>query len=135
MGVIPIGRLAGKGVHGVVPVGEAGLFQSPLLGAALNEVLEQGDRVAENILRAFRSQDKGIVSPQIHIPPAKIINDRLQLLLVQPLLDGTLSSFDRLVHFLEEVGPSCSYRLFGTQLRWADAPTLIKAAAKYRLMM
>ena len=135
MGVIPIGRLVGRMIPGIVPVGEAALLQSPLLGAALNEVLEQGDRISESILSAFRNQYRGIVSLRMQVPLTKIINDRLQLLLVRPLLYVTLNSFERLVRFLEEVGPSCSYRLFGTQLRWSDAPVISKAAMKYFLKM
>lgn len=133
MGLIPIGRMSNRKTPGIVPVGEAGLLQSPLLGAALNEILEQGDRITKSILDAFNTQNKAIISLQVEMPVAKVINDRLQLHLVRPLLDGTLHSFERFVEFLREVGPERSYRLFGTQLRWADAPLIGRAAAKYWL--
>ena len=133
MGLIPIGRMSGKRIPGIVPVGEAGLLQSPLLGAALNEVLEQGDRITKCIVNAFRTQRKEIISLQLEMPLAKVVNDRLQLLLVRPLLDGTLKSFEKFVEFLKEVGPERSYRLFGTQIHWTDAPLVGKAAVRYWL--
>jgi len=133
MGLIPIGRIKRRGMPGVLPVGEAGMLQSPLLGAALNEVLEQADRIINCIMYGFRNQSSGIIHPHLGLPLTKTLNDRLQLALVKPLLDGTLSSFERLVEFLKAVGPSRVYRLFGTELELRDMPTIAWALAHYLL--
>lgn len=130
MGVIPIGRAAPRTMPGILPVGEAGLLQSPLLGAAFNEVLEYGDLIAEGVLTAFSKCDQGLVLPQVRFPIAKVVNDRIQLMLARRLLDGTLGSFERLVRFVKEIGPLAAYRLFCTQLDWSDVPALLKAAPK-----
>jgi flavin-dependent dehydrogenase len=133
MGVIPIGRAASRKLPGILPIGEAGMLQSPLLGAAFNEILEYGDLIADAILTAFRKNNQGLVIPHVRFPIIKAVNDRIQLILVRRLLDGTLDSFERLVWFMKEVGPKCAYRLFCTQLDWADGPSLLKAASKLLL--
>jgi flavin-dependent dehydrogenase len=128
MGVIPIGRAKRKALPGILPIGEAGMLQSPLLGAAFNEILEYGDVVAEAILTAFDKHKYGLIIPQIRFPMAKTINDRIQLVLAQRLLDGTLKTFECLVSFMKEIGPECAYRLFCTELNWYDVPLLLKAS-------
>lgn len=130
MGVIPIGSAAPRKVPGILPVGEAGMLQSPLLGAAFNEILEYGDLITEAVLTAFSKHRRGIVTPQVRFSILKAINDRIQLMLVRHLLDGTLDSFERLVRFMGELGPTCAYQLFCTQLNWSDVPSLLKAAPR-----
>jgi flavin-dependent dehydrogenase len=129
MGVIPIGRsIKRRTIPGILPVGEAGMMQSPLLGAAFNEVLEYGDLIEEAVINAFSKSAQGIALPHVRFPIIKTINDRIQLMLAQHLLDGTLDTFEALVRFMKELGPACAYRLFCTQLNWADVPSAIKAA-------
>ena len=130
MGVIPIGRPILRRLPGILPVGEAGMLQSPLLGAAFNEVLEYADLIAQAVLSAFGRHNNGIVQPRVKYPMVKNINDRIQLALARGLLDGSLESFDRLAWFIKELGPTCAYRLFATQLGWSDVPLLIKALPK-----
>lgn len=131
LGVVPIGRSVHRAIPGILPVGEAGMLQSPLLGAAFNEVLVHADRIVNTVVDAFERQQQGTVSPRITYPIAKVLNDSLQGLLVRPLLDGELASFERVVQFIKDLGPERAYRLFGTQLEWRDAPAVLKASARY----
>jgi flavin-dependent dehydrogenase len=130
MGVIPIGQPLLKTLPGILPVGEAGMLQSPLLGAAFNEVLEYANLIAQSVLSAFSRQNEGIVQARVKFPIVKVVNDYVQLALVRSLLDGSLASFDRLTSFIKGLGPIGAYRLFATQLGWPDAPSLLKAAPK-----
>jgi hypothetical protein len=131
MGVIPIGRASSKIVPGILTAGEAGMLQSPLLGGALNEILENGQRIADYVISAFRNSRHGILRPKIHLPMQKLLNDKAQLLLVRPVLDGTLSSFERLVMFMKRLGPERAYRLLCTQLELRDTPAVLIAAMRF----
>jgi flavin-dependent dehydrogenase len=133
MGVIPIGRASKKVVSGILPVGEAAMLQSPLLGAALNEILDHADQITSDIVSEFEKHDEGIVFPRIRPSMVKTANDRIQLMLVRPLLDGTLASFERLVEFLRRLGPQPAYRLLCSGLELSDAQIVIRATAKFLL--
>jgi flavin-dependent dehydrogenase len=128
MGVIPIGSGCGRAPRGILPVGEAGMLQSPLLGAAFNEILEYGDHIVDKVRDAFRAGRDGIVHPRVTFPAIKAVNDRVQLLLARRLLEGTLASFERLVQFMKILGPVRSYRMFCTKLGWVDLPFVMSAA-------
>lgn len=130
MGIIPIGQASQRMPAGILPVGEAGMLQSPLLGAAFNEILEYADLIEDAVAVAFRRYRRGLAIPRVSLPIFKSLNDRIQLMLARRLVDGTLGSFERLVRFTKELGPSGAYRLFCTQLGWSDIPGLLKAAPK-----
>jgi flavin-dependent dehydrogenase len=130
MGVIPIGRAAARTIRGILPVGEAGMLQSPLLGTAFNEILEYADLIAEAVIIAFSKHPQGLAIPQVRLPMFKTVNDRIQLMLARQLVGGTLGSFERLVQFTKELGPAGAYRLFCTQLGWSDLPSLVRAAPR-----
>jgi flavin-dependent dehydrogenase len=128
MGIIPIGRPARRSLRGILPVGEAGMLQSPLLGAALNEMLEYGDRIVAAVMAEFARTSEGLVSPRLTFPRIKAVNDAVQLMLVRRLLDGSLTSFERLTRFMDALGPARSYRLLCTNLTWADLAFVVAAA-------
>jgi hypothetical protein len=126
MGVIPIGRSTRKILPGILSIGEAGLLQSPLLAAAFNDLLDHADLIANTILTEFSRHPEGIIFPRVRFPVRKIFNDRIQLMLARHLLNGGLASFERLVHFMKELGPQRAYRLFCTQLGWRDIPFVLR---------
>src|SRR5207244_2286021 len=102
---------------GLLSFGEAGMIQSPLLGAAFNEVLDHASSVGTAIDEAFQKARSGIVRVKVEYPLTKAWNDRLQLMLARKLTDGSLDDFESLVRFLDRLGPERAYHLFCTMLR------------------
>jgi hypothetical protein len=122
-GAIPIGQSTRRVIPGLLSCGEAAMIQSPLLGAAFNEVLDDTDNMANAINEAFRDTASGIVTVRVKHSITKRLNDRLQLMLARKLTDGSLEDFEALVRFLDRIGPERAYDLFCTNLSGAGLIT------------
>ena len=132
MGGIPIGRLRRKSLPGIFPFGEARLIQSPLIGGAFNETLEEAQHACQEIERALDRGD-GLADVRFPVTNRKRFNDVLQRPLVRNLFKGTLEEYHRIVRLLEELGPHASYRLFCSALTPPDLPRVTLAFARSRL--
>lgn len=128
-GAIPIGQSTRRVIPGLLSCGEAAMIQSPLLGAAFNEVLDHTDPIANAVDGAFRRTTSGIVSVTVKYPIAKRLNDTLQAMLARKLTDGSLEDFERLVRFLDKLGPKRAYELFCTNLNVAGIITAVRLAS------
>jgi flavin-dependent dehydrogenase len=131
MGVVPIGRAISRDRPGILSIGEAGMFQSPLLGGAFNEILETASMITTQVKDAFKYCSAGVAQMRLRLPLRKCLNDQAQLLLVRKILDGSLDSFEALVRFIRDLGPSAAYRLLCTELNWSDLSALVRAAGKF----
>jgi len=120
MGAIPIGAIRKQHLAGIVPVGEAGLVQPPLLGSAFNEVLEYCEDVCAHITRVLW-KTAGVPSrPSYVYPLLKRAQDRLQLTLIRALLDGNVEAFDRFVRSMAKLPSKTVYDLCFSELSWAQ---------------
>lgn len=120
MGAIPIGRMTRRCLPGILPIGEAGLVQPPLLGSAFNEVLEYGHDVCAHV-SALLASTNGIPSePRYEYPLVKRVQDRLQLRMIRSLLSGNVESFDRIVRILGKLPSETIYDLCSNDLNWTQ---------------
>jgi flavin-dependent dehydrogenase len=122
-GAIPIGQGTRRIIPGLLSCGEAAMIQSPLLGAAFNEVLDHTDGMAEAIDEAFVQMPSGIVTVPNKRSYKKRLNDLLQLSLARKLTDGSLEDFEEMVRYLDKIGPNKAYDLFCTDLSGAGLIT------------
>jgi hypothetical protein len=120
MGAIPIGR--GRGLHlpGIVPMGEAGLVQPPLLGSAFNEVLEYCREVCSHVSRVLADEGGVPKKPSYQYPLRKRVQDRLQLQLMRILLEGNVAAFDRLVRIMSKLPSETVYNFCSNELSWRE---------------
>ena len=120
MGAIPIGRARRRHLAGIVPMGEAGLVQPPLLGSAFNEVLEYCQQVCSHVSRVL-DETRGIpTKPGYQYPLLKRVQDRLQLRLMRALLDGNIAAFDRLVRIMSKLPSEVVYNFCSNELSWRE---------------
>lgn len=133
LGVIPIGQRSKRALPGLMSVGEAGMVQAPLLGTAFNEVLDTTEEVVGAIQGAFAKKGSGVVSPRARFSRQKRLNDLVQLRLAHFLLHSGLEGFERLVRFLECLGPQTAYNLFASRLAGPDWVSVVRAAILARL--
>jgi flavin-dependent dehydrogenase len=123
MGAIPIGAIGKQHLAGIVPVGEAGLVQPPLLGSAFNEVLEYCEDVCAHIARVLM-RTAGVPSrPSYAYPLLKRVQDRLQLNLICALLNGNVEAFDRFVRSMAKLPSETIYNLCFSELTWGQIAT------------
>jgi len=127
-GAIPIGASERRHVPGLLSCGESAMIQSPLLGAAFNEMLDHTTLIANGVNEAFHTTTKGLVNVLVKYPLTKRVNDCLQLMLAKRLTDGSLEDFESLVRFLDRLGPRRAYDLFCTSLRGGHMLTALRLA-------
>lgn len=120
MGAIPIGSVRRRPLAGIVPVGEAGLVQPPLLGSAFNEVLEYCREVCSHMSRLLVDTSGIPARPEYPYPLLKRVQDRLQLRLMRALLDGNIAAFDRLVRIMSRLPPETVYNFCSNELSWRE---------------
>lgn len=126
-GAIPIGSIRRQQLTGVVPVGEAGLVQPPLLGSAFNEVLEYCQEVSSYISRVLQGTGGVPKRPSYKYPLLKRVQDKLQLHLIRTLLDGNVEAFDRLVRLMSKLPSKTVYDFCSNELTWSQMlKTVIK---------
>ena len=129
MGAIPIGSIRRHHLAGIVPVGEAGLVQPPLLGSAFNEVLEYCEEVCAHITRVLGRSAGVPTRPNFTYPLLKRAQDRLQLSLIRILLDGNVEAFDRFVHAMAKLPSETIYNLCFGKLTWGQVAATVRAMA------
>jgi flavin-dependent dehydrogenase len=128
MGAIPIGSIRKQHLAGIVPLGEAGLVQPPLLGSAFNEVLEYCEDVCAHVTQVLRRTAGVPSTPSYTYPLLKRIQDRLQLRLIRALLDGNVEVFDQFVRAMAKLPPATIYDLCFSELTWRQiAATAIRS--------
>jgi hypothetical protein len=120
MGAIPIGRARRRHLAGIVPMGEAGLVQPPLLGSAFNEVLEYCQEVCSHVSRVLGDVSGVPPKPSYQYPLLKRVQDRLQLQLMRALLDGDIAVFDRLVRIMSKLPSKTVYNFCSNELSWRE---------------
>lgn len=126
-GLIPIGKPRNSQRRpGFISFGEAALLQSPLLGAAFNEVLDWVESFSGTIAASLDSE--GTPTPYWKPPWSKRVNDKIQLLMASKLIDCSLDDFDFLVQQLQRLGSTGAYRLLATRLLATDLLALAPAA-------
>ena len=127
MGAIPIGRIRRHHLAGVVPVGEAGLVQPPLLGSAFNEVLEYCQDVCAHVTTILANTSGVPTKPSYRYPLLKRVQDRLQLKLMRTLLAGNVEVFDRFIRTVAKLPAETVYDLCSNELTWKQiAQTVVK---------
>ena len=119
MGAIAIGRLRDRQLAGVIPVGEAGLVQPPLLGTAFNEVLEHCSAVCEHITHVLRYTQGVPHAPSYKYPLLKRVQDGIQLMMMRALLNGNVEAFDRQVRLMSRLPSETVYDFCSNELTWA----------------
>lgn len=132
MGAIPIGSIRKQHLAGIVPVGEAGLVQPPLLGSAFNEVLEYCQDVCSHVSRVLHDENKIPKRPSYRYPVLKRMQDRLQLQLIRALLEGNVEGFDRLVRLMNKLPSKTVYDFCSNELTWIQ---ILKTIIKMPLYM
>jgi hypothetical protein len=120
MGAIPIGCIRKRHLAGVVPMGEAGLAQPPLLGSAFNEVLEYCREACSHVSRVLANTSGLPPKPGYRYPLLKRMQDRLQLRLARALLDGNIAAFDRLVRIMGKLPSEVIYNFCSNELSWRE---------------
>lgn len=120
LGAIPIGRVRKRHLAGVVPMGEAGLVQPPLLGSAFNEVLEYCQEVCSHVSGLLADTTGFPTKPGFQYPLLKRLQDRIQLRLMRALLDGNIAAFDRLVRIMGRLPPETVYNFCSNELSWRE---------------
>ena len=128
-GVIPIGTQRKKWPPRIGLFGESALIQPALLGTAFNEVVLQVDDFASQILQAAARDQVRIDPPTRTI--SQTLNDWIQLKLAMRILDGSAADIEWIAEAIRQMGPQVAYRLFLSEMRWAE---LIKVASKLVLV-
>lgn len=132
MGAIPIGSIRRQHLAGIIPVGEAGLVQPPLLGSAFNELLEYCQEVCSHVSRVLHDRSGVPKRPSYRYPLLKRMQDRLQLQLIRALLDGNVEAFDRLVRLMSKLPSKTIYDFCSNELTWMQ---MLKTIIKIPLYM
>lgn len=131
MGAIPIGRVRRQHLAGILPMGEAGLVQPPLLGSAFNEVLEYCQEVCSHISRILRDTSGIPTKPSYPYPLLKRLQDRLQLRLMRALLNGNVEAFERLVRIMSKLPSETVYDFCSNELSWKKVLGTVMRAPLY----
>jgi flavin-dependent dehydrogenase len=127
MGAIAIGRLRDRRLAGVIPVGEAGLVQPPLLGTAFNEVLEHCSAVCAHITHVLRDTQGVPRALSYKYPLLKRVQDGIQLMMMRALLNGNVEAFDRQVRLMSRLPSDTVYDFCSNELTWAK---MLKAVVR-----
>lgn len=133
LGAIPIGSIQRQHVAGIVPIGEAGLVQPPLLGSAFNEVLEYSEEVCAHISRILGRTARVPVKPSYTYPFPKRVQDGLQLRLMRTLLDGNVEVFDQFVRAMAKLPSKTVYELCFSGLTWREIAATAVRVPRYIL--
>jgi 2-polyprenyl-6-methoxyphenol hydroxylase-like FAD-dependent oxidoreductase len=133
-GAIPIGRRGRRRLPGVVPFGEAGLIQPPLMGTAFNETLEHADSLCRQLSKALENGGSGLVSPRLTFPLRKICQDRVQLPIVRAILSGNVERFDRMLKAMSRFPEGLLYNFFSNEQTWAQLSSVALRLPIYLLL-
>ncbi len=123
-GVIPIGRRHRRNLPGVVPFGEAGIIQPPLMGTAFNEVLEHAELLCSQISRGLEVATEDLALPRLVYPLRKRIQDRIQLPLIRAILSGNIERFDLVLRVMSRFSESILFNFFSNELTWTQVGSL-----------
>ena len=124
-GAIIIGRRSRKWLPGVFFVGEAGLFQAPLLGTAFDQTLEHAGRICKGISDSIVGTSQGWPKKRaVNFPLIKRVQDRFQLVLARQLLRGNIESLDRLVRAASTLSNKAAFALCSNDLTSIQLATM-----------
>lgn len=123
-GAIPIGLRHRRHLPGVVPFGEAGIINPPLMGTAFNEVLEYAEPFCSQISNALRMCGNNLPEVRLFYPARKRIQDRIQLLLIRALLSGNVERLDSIFRLMSNFPERTLFNFFSNELTWAQAASV-----------
>jgi flavin-dependent dehydrogenase len=123
-GVIPIGRRHRKSLPGIVPFGEAGIIQPPLMGTAFNEILEHAEMLCRQLSQEIARAGQQVPSPLLSYPLRKQCQDRIQLPLVRTILNGNVERFDRVLRTMSRFPEQTLFNFFSNELTWSQISSL-----------
>jgi len=123
-GAIPIGQRHRRNLPGVVPFGEAGIIQPPLMGTAFNEVLEHGELLCSQISLELETAKERLPLLRLAYPLRKRVQDRIQLPLIRAILSGNIERFDMILRVMARFPKSVLFNFFSNELTWKQAGLL-----------
>jgi 2-polyprenyl-6-methoxyphenol hydroxylase-like FAD-dependent oxidoreductase len=123
-GAVPIGQRHRRNLPGVIPFGEAGIIQPPLMGTAFNEVLEHAELLCSQISRELKASKERVARPRLVYPLRKRAQDRVQLPLIRAILSGNIERFDLLLRVMARFSESILFNFFSNELTWAQVGSL-----------
>jgi hypothetical protein len=124
-GAIPIGRRHRRNLPGVVPFGEAGIIQPPLMGTAFNEILEHAELLCHQISRGIQAADHKIPLLRLVYPFRKRIQDRIQLPLIRAILSGNIERLDKVLRIMSHFPETALFNFFSNELTWPQASSMV----------
>jgi flavin-dependent dehydrogenase len=124
-GAIPIGRRHRRNLPGVVPFGEAGIIQPPLMGTAFNEVLEHAELLCSQISQELEAANERLPLTRLVYPLRKRVQDRIQLPLIRAILNGNVERFDMILGVMASFPESTLFNFFSNELTWMQVRSLV----------
>lgn len=123
-GAIPIGQRHRRHLPGVVPFGEAGIINPPLMGTAFNEVLEYAEPFCLQISRELQAFGDDLPQVRLAYPFRKRFQDWIQLPLVRTLLSGNVERFDSMLRIMSHFPEKTLFNFFSNELTLPQATSL-----------
>jgi 2-polyprenyl-6-methoxyphenol hydroxylase-like FAD-dependent oxidoreductase len=123
-GAIPIGRRHLRDLRGIIPFGEAGIIQPPLMGTAFNEVLEHAESLCVQISKELMAADGGLPLFRLVYPRRKRAQDRIQLPLIRAIMSGNLEQFDMVLRVMARFPERVLFNFFSNELTWTQISSM-----------